>query len=55
VPQLIKKGTSTNENNIEHMRSEKYLLKNVITDEDVEKNKIKQIHHRNNAFSPFSS
>jgi len=35
VPQLLKKGTSTNENNIDQMRSEKFLLKNITTDEDV--------------------
>lgn len=35
VPQLIKKGTSINENNIDQMRSDKCLFKNLTTDEDI--------------------
>lgn len=35
VPQLLKKGTSVNENNIEHLRSDKCLMRNVSTDDNV--------------------
>ncbi len=55
IPQLLRKPTSGNENNIEHMRSDKNLGRNLSTEDDIDKNKPRQLHHRNHVFSAYSS
>jgi hypothetical protein len=37
------------------MKSDKCLIRNLSTEDDTDKNKPKQIHHRNHVFNSFSS